>query len=40
MPIIVRPDLKLDADNVTTLCPKCHMIVENETQFNTKYKFN
>lgn len=30
IPIVVRPDLKLKPSNVTTACPKCHAILEQE----------
>lgn len=39
IPINVRPDLKLDPGNVTTLCPTCHMIVEHETKPKPKHNF-
>lgn len=31
VPIRVNPKLKLVADNITLLCSKCHMVVEDET---------
>ncbi|PED05269.1 HNH endonuclease [Bacillus pseudomycoides] len=36
VPIKVNPSLKLDLDNIMTLCAKCHPIVEKET--NAKYQ--
>ncbi len=41
-PIDQRPDLKLDPDNIMTLCSKCHPIVEAETmeKYKPKPKFN
>lgn len=36
VPIRVNPKLKLDPDNIMTLCSKCHPIVEDEA--NEKYK--
>jgi 5-methylcytosine-specific restriction enzyme A len=30
VPIRVRPNLKLDEDNIITVCPKCHSILEQE----------
>lgn len=32
IPIRVRPDLKLDPDNVVTCCSKCHPILEQESE--------
>jgi 5-methylcytosine-specific restriction enzyme A len=43
VPVQIKPSLKLDADNVTLLCNKCHPIVEEETMekyFPRKKKFN
>ncbi|TYS14283.1 HNH endonuclease [Rossellomorea vietnamensis] len=39
VPISVNPSLKLSKRNVITLCPRCHMIVENEgkTKKNTGF---
>lgn len=34
VPIRERSDLKLDPNNITTLCPTCHMLVENASQKN------
>ncbi|WP_371069129.1 HNH endonuclease [Sediminibacillus sp. JSM 1682029] len=31
VPIQIDPSLKLDPDNIMTLCSKCHPIVEKET---------
>lgn len=36
IPISVRPDLKLDPENVVTCCAQCHPILETES--NEKYK--
>jgi 5-methylcytosine-specific restriction enzyme A len=42
VPIQIDPSLKLDADNVMTLCSKCHPIVEAEAmeQYKKKPKFD
>ena len=43
VPIQIDPSLKLDPDNVTLLCNKCHPIVEEETMekyFPKKNKFD
>lgn len=37
IPINVRPDLKLDPDNVVIVCDVCHPILEQEA--NEKYGF-
>ena len=39
IPISVRPDLKLDPDNIVTVCPPCHMILENEEKEKMKKNF-
>lgn len=36
VPIRENPSLKLEPENVTTLCPTCHMLIENKSQ---KHKF-
>lgn len=42
VPIRINPKLKLDADNIMTLCTKCHPIVEEETmeKYKPKQKFD
>lgn len=40
IPVNKRPDLKLDADNITTLCPKCHMLEEKKSYDKPKHKFD
>ncbi|MEK4650835.1 HNH endonuclease [Niallia sp. FSL W8-0954] len=43
VPIQINPSLKLNEDNVTLLCNKCHPIVEEETMqkyFPKKNQFN
>jgi len=40
VPIQVDPSLKLDKNNVITVCPKCHMILENEDRKQKQPKFN
>ncbi|MEH6940788.1 HNH endonuclease [Bacillus sp. JJ722] len=42
IPIQVRPDLKLVEDNVVTVCPSCHTILEQECdkQYNHLNKKN
>lgn len=36
VPINEQPELKLESDNITTLCPQCHMLVEKKSH---KHKF-
>lgn len=40
IPIKENPKLKLDPDNITTLCPKCHMLEENNSFAKPKHNFN
>lgn len=40
VPIKVDPSLKLEDDNLMLLCPKCHMIIENETNEKKMNKYN
>ena len=39
VPIRINPKLKLDPDNITTLCPTCHMIVEHGHENNKKVPY-